>query len=279
MAPLVSVVVPVRDGMPYLADAIESALAQDYPDLEVVVAETGSTDGSRAWLEARRDSRLRIVDGRPGAGPNWTAATEAARGAFVKLLCQDDLLAPDAVTRQVADLERFPDAVMAVAQRDIIDARSRLVSRSRGLQGLRGEALPVAALIRRTYEHGTNVIGEPLTVLFRAEAARQALPWDDSLPLMLDVSGYARVAAHGGMAVIRYESVGAFRVSTGSWSTRLAGVQLRQFTAWQAAYEQAHPGIPERDRRLAHRAARQRALERRAAYAVLRLRGGLRARR
>ena len=50
--PLVSIVIPVYNGMPYLPDAVGSALAQDYEPIEVVVVENGSTDGSAEWLRA-----------------------------------------------------------------------------------------------------------------------------------------------------------------------------------------------------------------------------------
>lgn len=282
VAPLVSVVVPVYDGLPYLREALDSVLRQTHTELELVIADGGSRDASRAVIEelSRRDERVRIVDGAPGAAANWTAVTEQARGEFVKLLCQDDRLAPDALARQIADLTAHPNAVMAVAQRDIIDARGRMVSRARGLQGIEAGERDVQQLVRRCYDFGTNVIGEPLTVLFRRDALRTAMPWDDTQPLMLDVVTYERVAdLHpGATAIARRESVGAFRVSTSSWSTRIADEQLDQYRAWQHAYADRHPGITPAERGEADRGARRQARRRRLAYAALRLRGGLAAR-
>lgn len=278
-APLVSIVIPVFNGLPYLREALESVLTQTHSDLELVIADGGSTDGSQAVIEEVRQAHpsVRVVPGAPGAAANWTAVTREARGEYVKLLCQDDRLAPDAIARQVSDLESHPRAVMAVAQRDIIDAKGRVITKARGLQGVDGDEVPAGALLQRSYSFGTNVMGEPLTVLFRREALLEAMPWIDTEPLMLDVVTYERVAdLHpDATAVLRRGSIGAFRVSTSSWSTRIADAQLAQYRAWQASYEARHPDLSPADRKQALRGAKRQAQRRRLAYAVLRLRGAL----
>jgi glycosyltransferase involved in cell wall biosynthesis len=170
---LVSIVVPVFNGMPHLRELTESLLAQTHTDLEIVFSEGGSTDDSPAFLASITDQRVRIIhqDG-SGAAGNWTTATEAARAGFIKLVCQDDLLAVDAIERQLADLEQHPDAVMAIGQRDIVDAKGDVLYARRGLAGIKERKISGSDLIRTCYLQGTNVIGEPLTVLFRAEALR-----------------------------------------------------------------------------------------------------------
>ena len=277
--PLVSVVVPVYNGLPYLREALDSVLAQTYSEIELVIADGGSKDGSTEVIEHVRQAHpsVRVVHGASGAAANWTAVTKEARGDYVKLLCQDDRLAPDAIAQQVSDLESHPNAVMAVAQRDIIDAKGRVITRARGLQGITGDEVPATALVRRCYDFGTNVMGEPLAVLFRRAALLEAMPWDDTEPLMLDVVTYERVAdLHpGATAVLRHASIGAFLVSTSSWSTRIADAQLAQYRAWQAAYEARHPDLTAQDRTQARRGAKRQAQRRRLAYAVLRLRGAL----
>ena len=62
-SPAISVVMPVRDGMPYLDDSIRSILAQTLDDFEFLILENGSTDGSEAVLRnwAQRDRRIRGV--------------------------------------------------------------------------------------------------------------------------------------------------------------------------------------------------------------------------
>ena len=274
MSPLVSIVVPVYNGMPHLRELAESLMSQTYSNLEIIFSEGGSTDASPKFLGDLRDARIRIIQQiGSGAAGNWTNATNAASGEFIKLVCQDDLLNPDAIAKQVADLEARPSAVMAIAQRDIIDARGRVLYSGRGLAGLKGTAIPGAQVIRTCYLQGTNVIGEPHMVLFRAEALKAAMPWDDSNPLMLDLNMYARVAP-AGEVVVRRESIGAFRVSTSSWSTRLVKLQLEQTKRWQ--HEYAKSAIPHVSKSQEVRAFAGRHVQttlRRAAYRVLKAKG------
>ena len=260
--------------MPHLPTLTDALLAQDYPDLEIVFSEGGSTDGSAEFLTTIDDLRVRVITpDAPGAARNWTAASEAATGEFIKLVCQDDLITPDAITKQVADLSSHPDAVMAIAPRDIIDAKGNVLYAKRGCQGLSPGAHSGNDVIRECYVRGANIIGEPLTVLFRREALLATMPWDDSNPLMLDVTQYAKVAPKGAV-IVRDESIGAFRVSNSSWSTRLANVQREQFARWQRDYAASQPSPPSSiDRARAWLGMEKNALMRRAAYRVLRMKG------
>ena len=275
MSRLASVVVPVYNGMPHLPELTRSLLAQNYRDLEIVFSEGGSTDGSAEYLATLDDPRVRVIapDDAAGAAANWTAASRAASGDYVKLVCQDDLLGPDAVGLQVLDLDAEPSAVMAIAQRDIVDASGSVLYPRRGGGGLAAGLVRGPDVIRACYLAGTNVIGEPLAVLFRREPFLAALPWDDSNPLVLDLMFYAKVAQAGDV-VVRKESIGAFRVSGSSWSTRLVSVQRAQFEQWQREYEASlptPPGAAERAR--ARLGLHTQTLLRRGAYRWLRMKG------
>lgn len=277
MQPLVSIVVPVFNGMPHLVALTESVFSQTYRNLEIIFTEGGGSDASLEYLASITDSRIRIVQMPQGtsAAENWTAATMEARGKFTKLICQDDLIAPDAISKQVDDLLRHPEAVMALAKRDIVDAKGDVLYASRGLAGLPKGRPTISGdiLIRTCYVQGTNVIGEPLAVLFRTPAVQQAMPWDDSNPLMLDLSTYQNVALQGDVA-IRHESVGSFRVSTSSWSTRIARQQLAQTRHWQHAYaETAQPSPSPFERMQAAVNRYKQTSLRRIAYAVLKAKG------
>lgn len=274
--PLVSVVVPVFDGIPHLQALTDSLLSQTYAELEIVFSEGGGSDGSLTYLKSLSDPRVRIIEqsGHPTAGENWTRVTQAASGEFIKLVCQDDLLHPDAIQKQVDDLTAQPSAVMAIAQRDIVDAKGRLLYAKRGCAGLRAGRQSGTRVIRAAFVQGTNVIGEPLAVLFRREPLLQAMPWSDANPLVLDLDCYQRVAPTGDV-VVRMESLGAFRVSMSSWSTRLAKEQLAQYQRWQHEYAaSANPAPSASELRKARRGAWLQTTLRRGAYGWLKLKGG-----
>lgn len=107
--PLISCIVPVHNGERYLAEALDSIVAQTYRDIEVIVADDGSTDGSRAIAEGH-GPRVRWVS-QPPAGPAATRnlGLRAARGDLVAFLDADDRWHPEKLARQTARLARRPE--------------------------------------------------------------------------------------------------------------------------------------------------------------------------
>ena len=276
MQPKVSIVVPVFNGMPYLRTLAAAVAAQDYPNLEIIYSDGGSSDGSQDFLRSLTDPRVRIETcNLPGAAANWTHATTRATGEFIKLVCQDDLIYSTCISSQVTDLLGNPDAALACARRDIVDARGQIAFRNRGLTGIPEGMVTGRELMKACYLAGTNLIGEPLAVLFRREALLRAMPWSDDNPLMLDLTTYERVLETGS-AVVRHASVGAFRVSEASWSTNLSAIQNEQTRAWQHSYAQSLPeGVSQGDKRKATRGRIKQVALRRMAYTALRARGRL----
>lgn len=271
--PSVSIVIPVFNGLPYLKEALDSVLRQTYPVSEIVVSDGGSTDGSWEWLTNQEIPNLVLTQVTPGstAAENWTHCTELATSDYVKLLCQDDLLHPNAIEAQVKDLEAFPQAPMAIAQRDIVDARGHTIARARGCQGLQSGEVLGSVAIRTSYISGTNIFGEPVAMLFRRDPMQSALPWIDDKPYVLDIM-FATNILHDSTLIVRRESIGAFRISSSSWSTQLARLQKRQFRTWQD-YAESLVGPLNAVTRIRGRLALEFQTQlRRGAYVVLRLR-------
>lgn len=231
--PLVSIVIPVYNGMPFLRDALECALGQSYENLEIVVIENNSSDGTSAYLASISDPRLRVVyrDSTQPAAENWTQAINESRGDFVKLMCADDLIASDAIDVQVAALLAHPGAVLAASRRRIIDDRGDVLKESHGLGRLSGR-ISGEKVVRDCLLAGTNVLGEPAAVLMDGPAVRAAMPWRPEWPYMIDVATYADVLRSGD-AVCQREVLASFRISANSWSSQLLTQQPIQFRGWR----------------------------------------------
>jgi glycosyltransferase involved in cell wall biosynthesis len=106
--PLVSVLIGVYNGAPYLQEAIESALTQTYEPLEVVVVDDGSTDGSGDIARSFREVRYERQE-RAGNGAARNAAVRLAAGGLLAFLDADDRFVPDKLVRQSALLEAKPE--------------------------------------------------------------------------------------------------------------------------------------------------------------------------
>ncbi len=115
-APLISIVTPAHDVAPFVADAVASARAQDVGDIEMVLVDDGSRDGTALAAEraAEGDPRIRILrQQNAGVSAARNAGVAAARGGFLLFLDADDWLAPDALRRLLAALRAAPAAAAA----------------------------------------------------------------------------------------------------------------------------------------------------------------------
>jgi glycosyltransferase involved in cell wall biosynthesis len=119
---LVSVVMPVFNGLPFLAEAIESILRQSHHDLELIVVDDGSLDGSRDIIAdfARRDSRIRtLFQPRRGAAAATNAGVALARGEWTARVDQDDVSLDDRFEVQI-EWAREHDVAICGGQVDVI---------------------------------------------------------------------------------------------------------------------------------------------------------------
>ncbi len=105
---LVSVVLPVFNGERYLAEAIESVFAQTRPDLELIVVDDGSSDGSREVAERFDVTFLPQDHGGPGAARNVGVAH--ARGEYVSFIDHDDTWVPEKLEWQLDVFAQDPTA-------------------------------------------------------------------------------------------------------------------------------------------------------------------------
>jgi glycosyltransferase involved in cell wall biosynthesis len=231
---LVSIVIPVFNGMPYLPEAVKSALDQEYRPLEVVVVDNASTDGSRQYLETLSDPLLRVVyrEHTQAAAANWTEAISHARGSLVKLMCADDVLHPGAITRQVDTINAHPRAGLVANRRAVMNGAGETIKRQHGLDGLRGQVVGIEAT-KACLRAGTNLLGEPVCVLFRADVIKAAMPWEARWPYMTDMATYAKVLARC-FVVCDPVPIATFRISSTSWSSDLLREQPNQFRGWRA---------------------------------------------
>jgi glycosyltransferase involved in cell wall biosynthesis len=113
--PLISCIVPVFNGERYLAEALDSMLAQTYRPIEVIVVDDGSTDGTRQVVTSYGD-RVRYF-WQPNAGPPRARnlGLSLVKGEFVAFLDADDLWHPEKLERQMERFEARPKLDLCVA--------------------------------------------------------------------------------------------------------------------------------------------------------------------
>ena len=150
--PLISTIVPVYNGAPYLADALESVLSQEYRPLELVVVDDGSVDGS-AEIARAYGGRIRYhYQPNRGAGAARNAGVDLATGEYFAFLDADDLWTAGKLERQMKALDADGSADMAFGHvqqfvsPDVTDAVRRRVKCPPGKMPGR---VPGTILVRR----------------------------------------------------------------------------------------------------------------------------------
>jgi glycosyltransferase involved in cell wall biosynthesis len=200
--PLVSIVIPSYNHARYLEAAIDSILAQDYPNIELIVIDDGSTDGSAEILKRYGGRFHWELQANQGQVATQNRAWLMSRGEILAYLGADDVLLPQAVSRSVSCLEANPHAVLAYCDFNFIDPNGRPIRRIRTPEFSYRDMLAKAAC-----PPGPGAF-------FRRWAFDKAGLWDRDLHTMLDYDYWLRLGLHGPFVRIP-EVLALYRVHPG----------------------------------------------------------------
>lgn len=199
--PSVSICVPAYNHGAFIAAALESALAQSFGDVEVVVSDNRSTDNTREVVErfVQRDRRVRyeLAADHVPMQANFNRCLDLARGDYVKFLCADDLLEARCVERMVGVLAGHPETILVACARHAFHDD---VARGRVLRyAYDAVSCPGQVAIRRCFFRG-NLIGEPTAVMFRRGDAHGG--FSARFAQLVDLEMWFRLLEGGGFAFI-----------------------------------------------------------------------------
>lgn len=198
----VSVIVPCFNAADFIVETLNSVLAQTHPDLEVIVVDDGSADGSPEVV-ARFGERVRLLAG-PHVGLNTVRnrGLAAASGAYLMFLDADDVLAPDTLAALVETLERATPAATVAAcawRRLVFDAGAwRPAPRDVDARPPGGDPL-------RGWIRGSFFI-PPCALLWPRAVLESVGPWDEALVISTD--GDMMMRAWLGGNVLAFASAG-----------------------------------------------------------------------
>lgn len=203
--PLVSIVIPAYNHASYLRESIESVLSQDYPNIELIVIDDGSTDetaevlkeyGAKFYWETQQNS---------GQASTLNKGWSMARGEILAYLSADDILLSDAVGISVRHLIKYPAAALVYCDFQLIDPESKVIRN-------------VSAPDYSYQEMVTKFICAPGPgAFFRRRVFEQAGGWDTQFRQSPDYEYWLRLGLFGEFEHIK-ERLAGFRVHDGSQS-------------------------------------------------------------
>jgi glycosyltransferase involved in cell wall biosynthesis len=204
MSPKISVCIPVKNGGAFLPLAVESVLEQSREDVELIVVDNCSTDGTTKWLEERaaKEGRIRFYKNPADIGmtANFNACLKRAKGEYVNFLCADDLLLPQSLRRMSDALDKDPRVALVVGGRRLIDASGVQIAAQKYAE--EDITIPGRQVINRCI-FGANYIGEPSAVMFRRAMAQRG--FQESLAQLMDLEMWFHLLEQGGMANLKDE--------------------------------------------------------------------------
>jgi len=199
----VSVVVATFNGQRWISDTLQSVLAQTWPDVQVIVCDDGSTDGTGELLD-RFDDRVEVLhQDNAGVSAARNHGARLATGSWLAFLDHDDLWEPDMLERQVASLAARPDAGLAYADSHIIDDHGLLHGRRSGWLDFREGDVHAELLL------GNFITIE--TMVMRTDLFHELGGFDESLHFLEDYELFLRIAASRPV-VFQPEPVARYRI-------------------------------------------------------------------
>ena len=191
--PVVTVLMSVYNGQDYLAEAIDSILAQTFKDFEFLIIDDGSSDKSPAILKkyATRDKRIELLAQKnQGLVPSLNRGIKEASGKYIARQDADDQSAPNRLAKQVKFLESNPNTVIVGSSIEVMDEASNILHRHAIL--LDDPELRQELLLRSPFAHGS--------VTFNRQSAIEAGLYDPASWPAEDYDLWLRLSKYGKLA-------------------------------------------------------------------------------
>jgi glycosyltransferase involved in cell wall biosynthesis len=201
---LISICIPTYNRPDYLRRAVESCLAQTYPDFEIVITDNSANDESSKLAATWSDPRVRYFknEGNIGANSSANRAVTLAQGKYIKFLMDDDLLKSRCLELMVKGMEANPSAGVAMAPMDLIDENDRRIfPRFYVFRTMHyryryqvGDGLIDRRRVMRDFLTRDYPCTVPSGIMFRTEALRTAGPFSAEAEFAGDLEMCMRLA-------------------------------------------------------------------------------------
>lgn len=239
--PLVSILIPTYNRAKYLGKAIDSALAQTYRNVEIIIHDDASTDGTPQLLQKYSDSRLRVIrtEDNHGMLGGWNYIVKQAKGEYVKFLASDDSLEPTCVEELVKAATSHPSAAIITCQRQFINEQGRVVKK----MGFAHKSTVVNGLEHAKWILTTlreNKIGEPTAVMYPRALVKKAGEYDPRFSQFADFEYWIRLLQYGDLVYL-HQPLCSFRthalsntasaIADGRFITEIFALIVKYYTA------------------------------------------------
>ena len=234
MMPKVSIVSPTYNHAKYISECIDSALTQNYPNLEIIVVDDGSTDNTPAILKSFSDKIRYIRQDNRGIGAARNTGIRAAKGDLIAWLSSDDTFLPDKIAAQVQMFQQNPALGIIYTDYIVIDTQGKELGIARCPQ------IPSERFVREI------LVSNPInssTILVKKECFNKVGYCNEKLKVDEDGHLLLRIAKHFKFGHIA-QPLGQYRVHHANMSRKrgivyrsIESVRLEALSSWYTPQE------------------------------------------
>ncbi|MEL6137848.1 MAG: glycosyltransferase family A protein [Cyanobacteria bacterium J06628_6] len=211
--PKVSIIIPSYNSLDYLPEALDSALQQTFRDIEVIIVNDGSTDGTEQWVLAQAHPQVKLFSQENlGKSAARNRGLAESTGNYVAFLDADDIWEPTKLEKQVRCLGRNPQVGLVYTWTALADSHGRPTGR---ILASTASGKVWRALVLK------NILACGSTPMVRRQCFDKAGGFSPDLPLAQDWDMWIRIASHDEFAVIK-EPLVRYRKHDRNTSTKWA---------------------------------------------------------
>ena len=237
--PLVSICIPVYNGVRYLKECLDSCLHQTYSNFEIVICDDGSTDTSVQLIEdyaiANKNIRFTKNEKNLGLVENWNTCIKQARGEWIKFVFQDDYITENCLQKFVDQINSSVNLMVSARNfilpenpsDDYIDYYTNRVRTLENTGAYLSTSFTPQSISKIAVENiSMNFIGEPSLIFFRKKIIEEVGFFNPMFKQICDLEFVLRIGSKYGLQYIP-EKICAFRIHAGSTTT--TNVENRYF--------------------------------------------------
>jgi len=240
---LVSLCIPTFNGSDCIRQTIQTCISQTHRNIEIIVSDDQSSDDTIPIIRSFNDARIVILPAHERSDPasNWNRTINAAKGQFIKIMGQDDLLYSNCIEIELEALVssyKFNPS-FCFSSRSIIDDSNRVLIRSRGWVPTT-KICSLEEVVQKVVRTGGNPIGEPVVGLIATNAIRQTQGFTGQY--LIDLNMWFELLKLG-PAVHTSQTLMSFRIGRSSWSFRLKDSQTVEMLTFMKYLNNLYPEI------------------------------------
>lgn len=202
-----TVAIPVYNRVNMVGRAIDSALRQDGVDLEILVVDNCSIDGTWEAIQQFSDSRVRLVRNESNIGlfGNFNRCLELAQGDYLRFLCSDDELVTGCLSSEIAFMDANPSVAMLNTRGELIapSGKARRIKLGLFAPGVYSGRQATRCFFHLISRYAFNPFNYPSGMLFRRERALAAGGFDPEAKMTGDIDYFLRVLRQGEMGAVK----------------------------------------------------------------------------